>query len=147
MSTHTLTPAGHDATDTHDVPTDTAGPHGLNRFWCGAFNAGDLAALMSTYEPDAVIVPGPGAEPLHGHAAIEAALSWFLGLGGTLRFEPRYWLEQGDLVLSSIAFVMDGGTDADGRPVDLRGVTAEVLRRQPDGSWKYVIDHPFGASS
>ena len=121
-------------------------PHALNQLWCDAFNAGDLPALMATYEPDAVIVPGPGAEPLRGHAAIEAALTWFLSLGGMLRFTPRFWLEQGDLALASIAFTMDGGTDADGRPVNLHGVTSEVLRRQPDGSWKYAVDHPFGGS-
>jgi hypothetical protein len=25
-----------------------------------------------------------------------------------------------------------------------RGATAEVLRRQPDGSWKFIIDNPDG---
>lgn len=49
-------------------------------------------------------------------------------------------------MLASIAFTLDGGTDGDGNAVDLRGVTSELLRRQADGSWKYVIDHPFGAS-
>jgi ketosteroid isomerase-like protein len=136
--------------DALTAPTPTAVdptlPHALNQRWCDAFNAGDLPALMATYEPDAVIVPGPGAEPLRGHDAIEAALTWFLSLGGTLRFTPRFWLEQGDLALSSIAFTMDGGTDAEGHPVDLYGVTSEVLRRQPDGSWKYAVDHPFGGS-
>jgi ketosteroid isomerase-like protein len=23
--------------------------------------------------------------------------------------------------------------------------STDVARRQPDGSWKFVIDHPFGA--
>ncbi|WP_375489300.1 YybH family protein [uncultured Jatrophihabitans sp.] len=121
-------------------------PNALNEFWRDAFNAGDLATLMSTYEPDALIVPGPGAEPLRGHDAIAGALQRFLGLGGTLSFTPRHWLVSGDIAFSSCAFTMDGGTDAEGNPVDLRGVTAEVLRRQPDGSWKYLIDHPFGGS-
>jgi ketosteroid isomerase-like protein len=133
-------------TATPPTAVDPTLPHALNQLWCDAFNAGDLPALMATYEPDAAIVPGPGAEPLRGHAAIEAALTWFLGLGGKLRFTPRHWLEQGDLALASIAFTMDGGADADGQPVDLHGVTSEVLRRQPDGSWKYVVDHPFGGS-
>ena len=131
-------------TATPPTAVDPTLPHALNQLWCDAFNAGDLPALMATYEPDAAIVPGPGAEPLRGHAAIEAALAAFLGLGGKLRFTPRHWLEQGDLALASIAFTMDGGTDADGQPIDLHGVTSEVLRRQPDGSWKYVVDHPFG---
>ena len=142
MSTHL---AAHTPTDPRPS-ADPDRPHALNQQWCDAFNAGDLAALMDTYEPDAVIVPGPGAEPLQGHAAIEGAMTWFLGLGGTLRFTPRYWLVSGDIAMSSIAFTMDGGKDADGNPVDLRGETAEVIRRQPDGTWKYVIDHPFGGS-
>jgi ketosteroid isomerase-like protein len=131
---------------TPPTAVDPALPHALNHIWCDAFNAGDLPALMATYEPDAAIVPGPGAEPLRGRAAIEAALAAFLGLGGKLRFTPRHWVQHGDLALASIAFAMDGGTDADGRPVDLHGVTSEVLRRQPDGSWKYLVDHPFGGS-
>ena len=121
-------------------------PHALNEQWRDAFNAGDLPALMATYEPDALIVPGPGAEPLQGHAAIEGALTWFLGLGGKLRFTPRHWLVQDDIAFSSIAFTMNGGADADGNPFDLHGITSEVLRRQTDGTWKYVIDHPFGCA-
>lgn len=122
-------------------------PHDLNRNWCDAFNAGDLPLMMSMYEPDAALVPGPGAVPVSGTAAIEASLTWFLGLGGKLRFTPRHWLVAGDLGLGSIAFEMDGGTDPDGNPFPLRGVTSEVARRQPDGSWKYVIDHPFGGTN
>jgi ketosteroid isomerase-like protein len=121
-------------------------PHALNDFWRDAFNAGDLAALMSTYEDGAIIVPGPGADPLHGHDAIADALSSFLALGGTLRYTPRHWLVQDDIAFSSIAFTLDGGTSADGNRVDLHGITTEVLRRQADGTWKYVIDHPFGGS-
>ena len=126
--------------------TPTAPTHDLNQEWCDAFNAGDLDLLMTMYEPDAVLVPGPGAPPLQGEVEIEAALRGFLSMGGKLRFTPRYWFPNGNLALGSIAFVMDGGHDPDGNPVDLRGVTSEVVRRQPDNTWKYVIDHPFGGN-
>jgi ketosteroid isomerase-like protein len=120
----------------------------LNRAWGDAFNAGDLPRLLEFYEPDAVIVPGPGAEPVRGIEAIEGALRWFLGLGGRLEFgESRYWIVSGDIALGSCAFELVGGHDGDGHPVPLAGVTAEVVRRQPDGSWRYVVDHPFGAGA
>jgi ketosteroid isomerase-like protein len=126
----------------------TATPHELNDQWCTAFNAGDLPRLMAFYEPDAVLVPGPGADPVRGHAAIEQALRWFLALGGTLEFaEARHWIVAGDIALGSIAFRLEGGRDADGTPVPLAGVTSEVVRRQADGSWRYVVDHPFGGGS
>ncbi|SIS17456.1 YybH family protein [Williamsia sterculiae] len=124
----------------------STGPETLNDRWCAAFNAGDITRLMTMYEEDAVIVPGPGADPVVGHQAIETALRGFVAMGGTLHFSPRHWLVTGDLALGSAAFVMDGGHDADGVPVGLHGVTAELVRRQTDGSWKYVIDHPFGGA-
>lgn len=136
--TTTTTPSGV------DNPLDA--PHALNQAWCEAFNAGDLDRLMTMYEPDAVLVPGPGVDPIRGHEAIAASLVWFLSLGGRLTFTPRHWLVSGDLALGSIAFELTGGQDADGAPVPLAGVTAELARRQPDGTWKYVVDHPFGGA-
>jgi ketosteroid isomerase-like protein len=55
-----------------------------------------------------------------------------------------YCMRVGDLALlqGEWAFV---GTAPDGSPVELAGRSAEVVRRQPDGSWRYVIDHPFGS--
>jgi ketosteroid isomerase-like protein len=42
-----------------------------------AFNAGDIDALMELYEPDATLVPQPGALA-EGTAAIRESLAWFL---------------------------------------------------------------------
>jgi ketosteroid isomerase-like protein len=52
----------------------------------------------------------------------------------------RFAVEQGDIALLSNAWIfeMDGAAVA-------RSVTAEVARRQPDGSWRYIIDNPYGA--
>ena len=117
----------------------------LNRRWRDAFNAGDVPTLMAMYEPDAVLVPGPGASPLRGHAAIEEGLRGFLALGGRLTFTPRFWLLAGEVALGSIAFTLEGGHAPDGTPAPLAGVTTEVVR-QCGGTWRYVLDHPFGGA-
>ena len=36
------------------------------------------------------------------------------------------------------------GTGPDGKPVTLTGRNGDVLRRQADGSWRFVIDNPWG---
>src|SRR4051794_20634256 len=43
-----------------------------------------------------------------------------------------------DVVIApgSITFTLDGGHDAAGDPVELHGITSELGRRQPDGTWK-----------
>jgi ketosteroid isomerase-like protein len=33
----------------------------------------------------------------------------------------------------------------DGKPVTVTGNNVEVVRRQPDGTWLFVIDNPRGA--
>ena len=120
-------------------------PEQINALWGEAFNAGDIEAMLALYEPEAVLVPGPGQDPVSGLEAIEASLRWLVSLRGTITHQPRFWLRQGDLAMGRIDFHLTG-TDPAGAPVELRGATAEVARRQPDGTWKYVFDHPFSGA-
>jgi ketosteroid isomerase-like protein len=50
----------------------------------------------------------------------------------------------GDLAYLSNRWSLSGGTMPDGSPAELGAVTAEVARRQPDGTWLYVIDNAWG---
>lgn len=108
-----------------------------------AFNGGDAAALLALFEPTATFVPAPGQTAI-GSAAIGAALQQFLALKGTIKLEPVYMVESGDTALIRGRWQVSG-TAADGKPVELRGNSIEVLRRQSDGSWRFIIDSPFGA--
>jgi ketosteroid isomerase-like protein len=38
------------------------------------------------------------------------------------------------------------GTGPDGDPVRLEASDADVLRRQTDGTWRFVIDNPWGTA-
>ena len=53
-------------------------------------------------------------------------------------------IESGDIALAHAKWT-SVGTDADGNRVDFAGQTTEVMRRQADGTWLFVIDNPFGA--
>jgi uncharacterized protein (TIGR02246 family) len=120
------------------------GPVDAHRRFQEAFNAGDLEGLMALYEPDAVLVPQPGAEPVRGAQAIRAALAGFLALKGRLELGTRHVLRHGDIALLRSAWRLKG-TGPDGKPVEMAHGSAEVVRRQADGSWRYIIDHPFGS--
>jgi uncharacterized protein (TIGR02246 family) len=110
-----------------------------------AFNDGDLDALLALYEPEATFVPQPG-QAAAGAAAIRAALGGFLALKGRLEIEAleaKDVVRAGDLALVSGSWTLTG-TAPGGEPVTMRGRTTDVLRRQPDGSWRWVIDAPSG---
>jgi uncharacterized protein (TIGR02246 family) len=118
-------------------------PEQMHGLFEEAFNAGDLEALMALYEPDAALVPQPGALA-EGTAAIRESLQWFLDRRGRITLDTKLVLRVGDLAYLANRWSLSGGTMPDGSPAELGAATAEVARRQPDGSWLYVIDNAWG---
>ena len=106
------------------------------------FNSGDLEGLMrDLYEDDAVLIPEPGAVPASGKAAIREALQGFLDLKGTMMVVATTDVVKGDIGLTHTRWRLDiPGGEA------MEAVTAEVVRRQSDGTWKYAIDNPWGGA-
>jgi ketosteroid isomerase-like protein len=62
---------------------------------------------------------------------------------GKLDLEVTRVLEVDDLALVVGAWSFDG-TGPEGEPVRLEARNADVLRRQADGTWRFVIDNPWG---
>jgi ketosteroid isomerase-like protein len=104
------------------------------------FNSGDLDGLLNElYEDDIVLQPGPGAPIVSGKAAVREVLQGFLAMGGTMSVLSAAAIPNGDLALTHSKWRLEvAGTDP------MEAVTAEVVRRQRDGSWRYIIDNPFG---
>jgi uncharacterized protein (TIGR02246 family) len=118
-------------------------PAQMHPLFAQAFNAGDIEALMALYEPDAALVPQPGAIA-EGTAAIRESLRWFLDRGGQISLDTKLVLRVGDLAYLANRWSLTGGTMPDGSPAELGATTAEVARRQADGTWLYVIDNAWG---
>ena len=105
-------------------------------------NSGNLDALMSLYESEAAFATQPGSLA-HGATGISEALTGFISLKGKLDLEVTRVLEVDDLALVIGVWSFDG-TGPDGAPVHLEARNADVLRRQADGTWRFVIDNPWG---
>ena len=104
------------------------------------FNAGDLEALVALYEPAALLNLEAG--PAKGLDAIREAYKFFLGTQPKIRVKTLAVCDTGDgLALLHGKWEMIG-TGPDG-PIQMEGKNCEVIRRQADGSWRFVIDNPF----
>jgi uncharacterized protein (TIGR02246 family) len=101
----------------------------------------DLGGAMELYEPDAVFSPEPG-RPVSGLASIGEALEGFLALRPTLTGEIEKVLESDDIALVRNRWRLTG-TGPAGEAVEMSGTSADVMRRQSDGSWRIAIDDPW----
>ncbi|CAL9557643.1 hypothetical protein SUDANB58_04575 [Streptomyces sp. enrichment culture] len=105
-------------------------PEDLTRLFVERANAGDAAGLAALYEEEAVMAYPPGSVTT-GREAIRELFEKMLA--DAPRFEPEQplpTLVRGDIALTSTP------------PGDGAGARAQVVRRQPDGSWLRLIDQP-----
>ncbi|KFU75801.1 conserved hypothetical protein [Amycolatopsis lurida] len=115
-------------------------PGDLHRLFIDAVNAHDLDAVMALFEPDPVGVDLDG-NTLHGGAAMREFLGGFLSVTRRLEGQTRKVILAGDLALISSNWRAVIATPA-GSSVTSEGTTAEVARRQADGTWRFLIDDP-----
>jgi ketosteroid isomerase-like protein len=104
-------------------------PEDLSRLIVDRLNAGDVNGLVALYEPDAVLAL-PDGRTATGTEEIRKAYERLVAdrpifASGT----QRPTLRCGDLALTSSRLANDV-------------VTVEVARRQPDGTWLWVLDQP-----
>ncbi len=109
-------------------------PQDIHEKFEKAFNAGDMDALAALYEPSAILLVN--GEEKRGTAAIREALSGFLALQGKMTLRTAAVMETGDGLA-----MLHGKWNLD--PPGMQGVSSEVVRRQGDGTWVYIIDNPF----
>jgi uncharacterized protein (TIGR02246 family) len=113
----------------------------MNEAFAAAVNSGDVENLLALYEPDALLAAQPG-ERARGADEIRVALEGLLALGGTMESRNVYCMQVEDIALLQGEWRLVT-TMPDATPLELTSRTAEIVRRQPDGSWLYVVDHAF----
>jgi ketosteroid isomerase-like protein len=102
-------------------------PQDLERLLVTRQRTGDVDSMVALYERDAVIDCGDG-QIVQGTEAIREFFAELVATGRKFDFgNQRPAIISGDLALTS-THSLDGS------------VTAEVARRQADGTWLWVID-------
>jgi uncharacterized protein (TIGR02246 family) len=116
-------------------------PDQIHDTFTKAVNASDVDALLDLYDPDGVVVELDGSLTT-GSDAMRAS---FEALAGAIRHidgTDRKIFVAGDIALTSGSWTAEIELP-DGTVVTQQGVTAEVSRRQADGTWRLVIDDPM----
>lgn len=102
-------------------------PNDLEKFFVERVNAGDVEGLVALYEGTAILDCGKGGK--------------IVGADQIRTFFQNYLLSRPQLVASVQAPALCNGDLAltSSRHSD-GNISAEIARRQPDGSWLWVVD-------
>jgi len=119
-------------------------PEDMSEAFAAAVEGADVERLLALYDPSICYVSRRG-EVAQGHEGIRHAFRWLEGFAGKMETENQYCVVCGDTALVRATWRIHG-TGAGGRVIDSSGLSAEVLRRGADGTWRYIVDHPFGGN-
>ncbi len=96
---------------------------------------GDLDAVITVYDAEAVFLNQAG-EVRKGRETVREELAPFAAVKATFDFKIKQVIQAGDIALMHTEWKISSP-----RPTSLYAI--EVARRQPDGTWRWLIGDPF----
>jgi uncharacterized protein (TIGR02246 family) len=116
-------------------------PTEIHALFQNAFNLRDVEALISLYEPDAILMVD--GKRVTGRENLRAAFVSMLSVGVQMSLTTRSIIESRDgLALLHGEWIVKR-TTATELQLATEGLSTEVVRKQPDGTWLFIIDNPY----
>ncbi len=117
-------------------------PEDGDRIFISAMRAGDIDTIVALYEPDAVFIR-PDGKRANGHGEIRRFLEEEAARKANYEIHDIATVFSGDgsIAVTRMRVTMSW-TGRDGKPVSVKARTSEVMRRQPNGTWRFMIDSP-----
>jgi uncharacterized protein (TIGR02246 family) len=128
-----------------DLSVSARQPDDLSRILVQALETGDIETSVALYEPSAVLFSKSGRtmtgldEIRKNNAALIALKPKF-----NIAFIKFTLSGDGSLATNRMKATLSW-KDAEGKAVEASVDTLEVARKQEDGSWRYIIDDPYGS--
>jgi ketosteroid isomerase-like protein len=127
----------------NSIPLPTE-PEGVIPSLVERFNAGKIDAMMALYAPEAIYVAKDG-RTIRERTEIAAQIQRDISLGLPLKANVRHVFVGHDTAQIVVDWSIDG-KGPDGEEVHLGGSASDIVRRGPDGVWRYIIDNNQGTA-
>lgn len=113
--------------------------------WQERFNAWDIEAMVDLYLPDVAYI-NPDGKELIGQSSVRADFEGLFALKPEVDLGNRRHIIYQDTALTTNHWSLRL-TNADGSPQELTGGGIEVVRKQADGGWRFIIDDASRSAS
>lgn len=127
----------------HTMNSDEAQVQAVVDTMTAAFEEGQIDTVMSTYQRGAAVVFEPG-QSVTDEAQLRQMFGGMAAAKPVFTYSGHEVIVSGDTAVHIAPWQMTAHTP-DGQEIRQSGLSIAVLRRQPDGPWKMVIDNPHGA--
>lgn len=114
-------------------------PEDVDRLFGERVNAGDAAGVAALYENEGVLVFQ--GTTFQGPDQIRGFLEGMTAAQAKITMNVKHVVRAGDVAVLYNDWAMTV-TGPDGKTESSSGKAIEVVRRQADGSWKFVVDDP-----
>jgi uncharacterized protein (TIGR02246 family) len=114
-------------------------PEDVDRLFAERVTGGDAAGVAALCENEGVLVFQ--GTTFQGPGQIRPFLEEMTAAQARLSMNVKHVVRAGDVAVLYNDWSMTV-TGPDGKPEASSGKAIEVVRRQPDGAWKFVIDDP-----
>jgi len=95
----------------------------------------DVDSVLSVYDPEAVFLNQSG-EVKKGEEELRHELADFAARKAVFNFDIKQVIQSGDIALMHTKWKISS-------PQQMSVYAIEVARRQPDGTWRWLIGDPF----
>src|SRR5947199_6059765 len=116
-------------------------PEDVDRLFEECVNAGDLDGVLALYEPEATLVLPEG--DLTGTTAFHDSTKQMLAARLRLQMKVTKVVRVGEDLAVLYNDWTGSMTGSDGQPMAMAGKAIEVVRRQADGTWRFIVDDPW----
>ncbi|MGM5632083.1 DUF4440 domain-containing protein [Apibacter raozihei] len=119
-------------------------PDQMNQCFADAYNSGDVNRINALFEKEAKIVKYNG-DIISGFEKMNEEHLNLLKLGGKMTSVNKYCIEAEDIAMLRADWKIETKNEKS-EDITITGSSVELIRRQKDGTWLYIVDNPFGAN-
>jgi len=113
------------------------------RYFQNCVRNGDVEGALDCFDDEAIYVTGIGTF-VSGKENIRKALEQVCGLKPDLQAQRSTGFTVDNITAWVDEWTMKA-TLPDGTKLEMRGTSSDILKKQPNGNWAYLVDNPYGA--
>ena len=121
---------------------DRTDPDGADEYFLEAVRNGDVKTAMTCFDPEAIYIDKEG-NTITGFDNIEKVVANLCKMRPDIKVyehqmapvgtDMMYWLDKWSMT----------ATGPDGKQFEMKGASANMMRKNADGHWLWLVDNPF----